>query len=96
MAFAPTPVCSSARKAFAAKRDAADKNSQRDFGRDMIPHLVRQGNAMAHRFSHSCVRSGAEKEAYWRDVGTLDAYWEANIDLTAVVPSLDVIVNDPG
>jgi glucose-1-phosphate adenylyltransferase len=72
------------------KRDLDDPNSQRDFGRDIIPHLVQKGNALAHRFSRSCVRSDAEKEAYWRDVGTVDAYWEANIDLTAVVPALDL------
>jgi glucose-1-phosphate adenylyltransferase len=72
------------------KRDAQDKDSSRDFGKDLIPYLVRHGRAFAHRFSHSCVRSGMESEAYWRDVGTLDAYWEANIDLTAVVPALDL------
>lgn len=72
------------------KRDAMDPLSQRDFGRDIIPHLVRKGNALAHRFSRSCVRSASEREAYWRDVGTVDAYFEANIDLTAVVPALDL------
>jgi len=71
-------------------RDANDPKSSRDFGKDVIPYLVRHGRAFAHRFSHSCVRSGMESEAYWRDVGTLDAYWEANIDLTAVVPALDL------
>ncbi len=76
------------------RRDAADATSQRDFGRDIIPHLVQKGNARAHRFSHSCVRSDNEKEAYWRDVGTLDAYWEANIDLTDVVPALDLYDRD--
>jgi glucose-1-phosphate adenylyltransferase len=72
------------------RRDAADPNSTRDFGRDIIPHLVRHGNAVAHRFERSCVRSRAEGNVYWRDVGTLDAYFEANIDLTDVVPELDV------
>jgi glucose-1-phosphate adenylyltransferase len=57
------------------RRDAADAQSGHDFGRDMIPYLVRNGKAIAHRFSESCVRSGQEKEAYWRDVGTVDAYW---------------------
>jgi glucose-1-phosphate adenylyltransferase len=71
-------------------RDAADPNSSRDFGKDIIPYLVRYGKAVAHRFTSSCVTSGAEAEAYWRDVGTLDAYWEANIDLTAVIPALDL------
>jgi glucose-1-phosphate adenylyltransferase len=72
------------------RRDAAEEGSERDFGKDIIPYLVRHGKAVAHRFARSCVRSGQEKEAYWRDVGTLDAYWEANIDLTAVVPALDL------
>ena len=45
---------------------------------------------MAHRFGSSCVRSSTEEEAYWRDVGTVDAYWEANIDLTDVIPALDL------
>ncbi len=71
-------------------RDAADPNSSRDFGKDIIPHLVKHGNALAHRFTQSCVRSGFEAEAYWRDVGTLDAYWKANIDLTDVIPALDL------
>jgi glucose-1-phosphate adenylyltransferase len=72
------------------RRDAADTNSSRDFGKDIIPYLVKHGKTMAHRFTESCVRSGFEAEAYWRDVGTLDAYWQANIDLTDVVPKLDL------
>ena len=74
----------------ALKRDAAKPGSNRDFGKDIIPEIVEAGRAVAHHFSQSCVRSDYEKEAYWRDVGTVDAYWEANIDLTAVVPSLDL------
>ena len=76
------------------RRDAADPHSHRDFGHDIIPWLVANAKAVAHRFSDSCVRSRAEGEAYWRDVGTLDAYWEANIDLTAVVPELDLYDRD--
>jgi glucose-1-phosphate adenylyltransferase len=72
------------------RRDAATAGSSRDFGKDLIPYIVRHGKAVAHRFPESCVRSGAEAEAYWRDAGTVDAYWEANIDLTAVVPALDL------
>jgi glucose-1-phosphate adenylyltransferase len=72
------------------RRDAADPNSSHDFGKDIIPYLVRQGKAVAHRFARSCVRSSAESGSYWRDVGTVDAYWEANIDLTEVVPGLDL------
>jgi glucose-1-phosphate adenylyltransferase len=72
------------------KRDAADPNSAHDFGKDIIPHIVKHGRAIAHQFSTSCVRSGGEPHAYWRDVGTVDAYWSANIDLTDVVPELDL------
>ena len=76
------------------RRDAADPHSSRDFGRDLIPHLVRHGKAVAHRFVQSCVRSRAEGDVYWRDVGTLDAYFEANLDLTDVVPELDLYDRD--
>ncbi len=75
-------------------RDATDPNSNHDFGRDIIPYIVANGSAVAHRFNESCVRSGAEAEAYWRDVGTLDAYWEANIDLTHPTPALDLFDRD--
>jgi glucose-1-phosphate adenylyltransferase len=72
------------------RRDAADLHSSRDFGKDIIPYLVKNGTAVAHHFEKSCVRSSEEAEVYWRDVGTVDAYWEANIDLTAPVPALDL------
>ena len=72
------------------KRDAADPSSSRDFGKDIIPYIVRHGNAVAHHFSRSCVRTNGQGASYWRDVGTLDAYWAANIDLTDVVPQLDL------
>ncbi len=75
-------------------RDAADPNSEHDFGKNIIPHLVKNGKAIAHHFSDSCVRSSHEQQAYWRDVGTIDAYWEANIDLTAIVPELDLYDRD--
>ncbi|WP_176083807.1 glucose-1-phosphate adenylyltransferase [Martelella sp. HB161492] len=71
-------------------RDAADPTSSRDFGKDIVPYIVKHGKAIAHRFSKSCVRSSQEKQSYWRDVGTVDAYWQANIDLTAIVPELDI------
>jgi glucose-1-phosphate adenylyltransferase len=76
------------------RRDAADAASSHDFGKDVIPHIVRHGKAVAHRFTASCVRSENEEQAYWRDVGTVDAYWEANIDLTDIVPALDLYDNN--
>jgi glucose-1-phosphate adenylyltransferase len=76
------------------REDAADPNSSHDFGKDIIPKLVTQGRAVAHHFSRSCVRSSAEAAPYWRDVGTVDAYYSANIDLTDVVPDLDLYDKD--
>jgi glucose-1-phosphate adenylyltransferase len=76
------------------RRDAANLQSSHDFGRDLIPWLVSNGSAVAHRFSRSCVRSDQEQVIYWRDVGTVDAYWEANIDLTTVLPHLDLYDRD--
>jgi glucose-1-phosphate adenylyltransferase len=76
------------------RRDAADAGSTHDFGKDIIPHIVRSGRAMAHRFERSCVRSARETAPYWRDVGTVDAYWQANIDLVDIVPPLDIYDQD--
>jgi glucose-1-phosphate adenylyltransferase len=72
------------------KRDLADPNSSHDFGRDIIPRAVKDGRACAQPFSESCVLSEPGEEPYWRDVGTIDAYWEANIDLTATKPALNL------
>jgi len=71
-------------------RDAEDRASSHDFGKDIIPRLVRSGMPIhAHSFRDSCVNM-SNGLPYWRDVGTLDAYWEANMDLTHVVPSLNL------
>ncbi|WP_257167321.1 glucose-1-phosphate adenylyltransferase [Bradyrhizobium sp. SRS-191] len=72
------------------KRDAADPNSNHDFGRDIIPYIVKNGRAVAHQFARSCVRTEHDTRSYWRDVGTVDAYWAANLDLTDVTPELDL------
>lgn len=71
------------------RRDADDPNSSHDFGNDLIPGIVRNGKAMAHRFDLSCVRTPGAA-AYWKDVGTIDAFWQANIDLTNFTPDLDL------
>ena len=70
-------------------RDADDPNSTHDFGHDLIPYLVSRYRVYAHRFEDSCVGMGG-KLAYWRDVGTVDAYWEANMELTKVLPDLNL------
>ncbi|MDQ6824732.1 MAG: glucose-1-phosphate adenylyltransferase [Candidatus Eremiobacteraeota bacterium] len=67
------------------ERDADFVDSSHDFGRDIIPHVVANHNVIAHHFGTS---SGGSK--YWRDVGTVEAYWEANMDLTHVVPELNL------
>jgi glucose-1-phosphate adenylyltransferase len=75
-------------------RDADDRVSSHDFGKDLLPWLVEHGaRVFAHNFRDSCV--GALTHApYWRDVGTIDAYWESNIELTHVVPPLDLYDRD--
>jgi glucose-1-phosphate adenylyltransferase len=72
------------------ERDIRDPNSSHDFGKDIIPHAVRQGQAAAHPFALSAVGTRVNEEPYWRDVGTIDAYWDANIDLTATDPLLNL------
>ena len=70
-------------------RDAADEHSKHDFGHDLIPHMIGKYRIYAHRFTESCVNA-ADGNYYWRDVGTVDAYWEANMELTKVVPELNL------
>jgi glucose-1-phosphate adenylyltransferase len=70
--------------------DIADPASSHDFGKDVIPRVVREGRAIAHPFSMSCVSSTPDATPYWRDVGTIDAFWEANLDLASVTPELDI------
>lgn len=72
------------------ERDAADRDSGHDFGSDLIPYLVPRARVFVHRFEKSCVRNPLRPESYWRDVGTVDAYWEANLDLTYAIPALNL------
>ncbi len=76
------------------RRDANMEGSDRDFGKDIIPYLVKHGKVFAHRFTKSCIRSVAGGEAYWRDVGTVDSYWEANLDLATIEPGLNLYDRD--
>jgi glucose-1-phosphate adenylyltransferase len=71
-------------------RDIGTQGSSHDFGKDIIPAAVANGAAWALPFSEACVRTEADEAPYWRDVGTIDAYWEANIDLTATKPLLNL------
>ena len=70
-------------------KDAENPDSTNDFGNDLIPDIVANGKAMAHRFDESCVRADGAP-AYWKDVGTVDAFWQAHIDLTNFTPELDL------
>jgi glucose-1-phosphate adenylyltransferase len=73
----------------ALSRDAADAASCHDFGHDLIPALLPRARVLAHDFAGSCVNM-VEGRPYWRDVGTLDAYWEANMDLVRPLPELNL------
>lgn len=74
-------------------RDTGTPDSSHDFGKDIIPYLVPRHRVFAQRFDDSCVGQ-AGKPAYWKDVGTVDAYWEANMDLTHVTPDLNMYDED--
>ncbi|TAJ79035.1 MAG: glucose-1-phosphate adenylyltransferase [Gallionellaceae bacterium] len=71
-------------------RDADEPHSTHDFGKDIIPHLMNAGyRVFAQSFEDSCVRDEGGN-SYWRDVGTIDSYWEGNMELTKVVPDLNM------
>jgi glucose-1-phosphate adenylyltransferase len=74
-------------------RDADDPRSSHDFGKDLLPHIIGRCGVHAHRFAESCVGM-PNGRPYWRDVGTLDAYWEANLDLARVTPDLNLYDRD--
>lgn len=76
------------------EEDRNSPESSHDFGKDLIPKLTEQGVAYAHPFDLSCVTSNQELPPYWRDVGTLDAYWRTNLDLASVTPELDMYDRD--
>ena len=64
----------------ALEKDAADEHSSHDFGKDIIPKLFPQGKVFVYNFNNNKI-PGEPEHAYWRDVGTLDSYWEAHMDL---------------
>ncbi len=72
-------------------RDADEPHSSHDFGKDIIPHLVSAHyRVFAQNFDDSCVQQQSDGVSYWRDVGTIDAYWEANMELTKITPDLNM------
>ena len=72
------------------EEDLANPASSHDFGKDVIPRVVSQGRALAHPFGMSCIVNPNGAPPYWRDVGTIDAFWEANLDLASIDPELDI------
>jgi glucose-1-phosphate adenylyltransferase len=73
-------------------RADAGRESHHDFGRDILPTLIRTGRVFAYNFGLNRIRGVSDEveNAYWRDVGTIDAYYDANMDLKNVVPSLNL------
>ncbi len=80
----------------ALARDAADADSRHDFGHDLIPRLLARARVHAHRYARSCVDAAGAPGGtpYWRDVGTVDSYWEAHMDLIEVRPQLNLYDDD--
>jgi glucose-1-phosphate adenylyltransferase len=76
------------------EEDLANPESSHDFGKDVIPRAVAEGRALAHPFSMSCIRNPNGAPPYWRDVGTIDAFWAANLDLASINPELDIYDTD--
>jgi glucose-1-phosphate adenylyltransferase len=72
------------------ERDALRQDTEHDFGRDIVPGLVKsEARIYAHRLQDSCTQL-TDGRPYWRDVGTIDAFWEANLELTRVTPALNL------
>ena len=76
------------------EEDAADPDSEHDFGKNLIPKAVSEGQALAHPFSMSAIANPPYSRAYWRDVGTVDAYWAANLDLASTTPEMNMYDRD--
>jgi glucose-1-phosphate adenylyltransferase len=76
------------------REDLANPASSHDFGKDVIPRCVDEGRALAHPFGMSCVSRVKTEKPYWRDVGTIDAFWSANLDLASTIPELDIYDSD--
>ena len=72
------------------EEDARNPHSSHDFGKDLIPRAVAENQALAHPFSMSAIATPPFSGPYWRDVGTVDAYWAANLDLASTTPALNM------
>ena len=74
------------------EKDSQDVNSSHDFGKDILPKLILSHRVCAHRFGETNGRVSPDK--YWRDVGTIESYYQANMDLLKSVPPLDLYQDD--
>lgn len=72
------------------RKDAEDPSSEHDFGKNIIPDIITSHNVSAYRFRDH----DTDKVAYWRDVGTLDSFWEANMELVSPDPALNLYHDD--
>ena len=76
------------------EEDIRDGKSERDFGKNVIPKLVKTGKVLAHPLGLSSVPAASRANPYWRDVGTVDAFWAANLDLASNMPELNIYDRD--
>ncbi len=75
----------------ALEQDAENKDSSHDFGRDILPSIINNRNVFAYNFMTNIIPGMSKPErGYWRDVGTIDSYWTANMDLTSVTPAFNL------
>jgi len=74
------------------EEDSQDENSSHDFGKDILPKLIKTHHVYTHRFGEEDGRVSPDR--YWRDVGTIESYYQANMDLLESIPPLDLYQND--
>lgn len=74
--------------------DMNDESSEHDFGKNLIPRIVEDGGAVAHPLNLSSIPASTRNRPYWRDVGTVDAFWAANLDLAGDMPELNLYDRD--
>jgi glucose-1-phosphate adenylyltransferase len=76
------------------EQDLDEDGSEHDFGKNVIPKVVAEGGALAHPLNLSSIPSSTRNKPYWRDVGTIDAFWAANLDLASDLPELNLYDRD--
>ena len=76
------------------EEDLANEASEHDFGKNVIPRVVEEGGVLAHPLNMSSVPYASRNNPYWRDVGTIDSFWAANLDLASNLPELNIYDRD--